>query len=112
MYWAPPPPLPADPLLLRATFDGDPDNLSFFLNQVWAHLDCYAPAYPDERVIVNAVVTNLEGEAMEWVTCLYDKDVPEVWNLDVFLEELRASFEEESQSQQAEVEIHDLKQEG
>lgn len=39
LYWAPPPPV--DPLPIKATFDGDPDKLLFFLNHVWAHLDCY-----------------------------------------------------------------------
>lgn len=44
-----------DPLPKKATFDGDPEK--FFLNQIWAHLDCYALAYPMEVVMVNAVAT-------------------------------------------------------
>lgn len=98
-----------NPPPLRATFDGDPDKLAFFLNQVWAHLDRNAPAYPDKRVMVNAVATNL-GEAMEWITSLHDEEASELGNLDIFLEELRHRFRDESQAQQAEVEIYNLKQ--
>lgn len=110
MNWALPPLL--DPLLIKATFDGEPDKLSFFINQVWVHVDCYAPTYPDERVMVNVVAANLEGEAAEWMTSLHDEDAPELGNVDLFLEELRAKFENESQALQAEVEICDLKQRG
>lgn len=60
----------------------------------------------------NAVAANLEGEAAEWVTSLHDEDALELGNINVFLEELRARFEDESQAQQAEVSIHNLKQRG
>lgn len=67
---------------MKATFDGDPEKLAFFLNQVWAHLDRYAPGYPSEVAMVNAVAANMEGEATEWVTRLHDEDAPELGNID------------------------------
>lgn len=47
----------------------------------------------------------------EWVTQLHD-DSPELGNIDTFLKELRARFEDESQAQQAEAEIHKIRQKG
>lgn len=58
-----PPPPPVDLPQMKATFDGDPKKLAFFLSQVWAHLHRYAPGYPLEVAIVNAVAANVEGEA-------------------------------------------------
>lgn len=86
---------------MKTTFDGDPEKLAFFLNQVWCHLDHYALAYPMEVVVMNMVATNLEGEATVWVTRLHDQDVLELGNIDSFLEELRARFKNKSQALQA-----------
>lgn len=47
-----PPPSPQ----LRATFDRNPEKLTFFLNQVWAHFEWHGEGYPDD------IVANLEGE--------------------------------------------------
>lgn len=71
---------------MKATFD--PEKLAFFLNQVWAHLDCHAPAYPSDVVMVNAMATNLEGKAMEGVMKLHDEDMPELGNIKAFMGEL------------------------
>lgn len=59
-------------------------------------------------MMVNAMATNLEGEAAEWVIGHHDEDVPELGNSDVFLGELRARFEVESQAVQAEAEIRNM----
>lgn len=48
--------------------------------------------------MVNAVATNLEGEAMEWVMRFHSEDTPELGNVYVFLWELRARFKNESQA--------------
>ncbi|ETE72977.1 hypothetical protein L345_01188, partial [Ophiophagus hannah] len=55
---------------------------------------------------------NLEGEAAEWLTQLHDEDTPELGNINTFLQELRARFEDDSQALQATVEIHELKKKG
>lgn len=46
------------------------------------------------------------------VTSLHDEDTPVLGNIDVFLEELRDRFKDESHPLQAEVEICNLKQRG
>lgn len=57
-----------EPPPIKPMFEGDPERLPFFLNQVWVHHDCYAYAYPDNAKMVNAVTANLEEEVTEWVT--------------------------------------------
>lgn len=62
--------------------------------------------------MVNAMTANLEGEATEWVTNLHDDGAPELLDVNLFMEQLRASFEDESQALQAKKEIHFLRQRG
>lgn len=64
--------------LIKAKFDGDPEKLAFFLNQVWSHLDQYGEFYTDDEACVSAIGENLEGEAVEWVTLLHDEGAPEL----------------------------------
>lgn len=91
---------------------GDPERLPFFLNQVWAHLNCYASAYPNDSVMVNVIATNLEGEVAEWVTSLHNEQAPELRDVNLFMGQLRARFEDEFQALQAEIEIRSLKLRG
>lgn len=51
------------------------------------------------------MTVNLEGEAAEWVEQLHNKDVPELGNIDTFLQELRTRFKDDPETLQAEVEI-------
>lgn len=97
---------PVDRLPIKAMFDRDPEKLMFFLNQVWANLDCYAPAYPLEIVMANAM--NSVNSSLEEEAKLHN-DAPELGNINAFLGELRARFEDESQALQAGEEIWDLK---
>lgn len=78
---------------------------AFFLNQVWAHLDDHAPDYTSNQAMVRMVTANLEGEAAEWVTQLYDEGAPELGNINTFLQELRARFEDDSQTLKSKIEI-------
>lgn len=86
-------PPPADLLPIKAMFNGSLEKLSFFLCacQGW-----YALTYPDKVTMVNTVTANLEGEAAEWVTGLHD-GAPELGNIDDFLVEFRARFEDKTQ---------------
>lgn len=52
--------------------------------------------YLSDWVMVCALTENLEREAAEWVTKLYDKDASELGNIDTFLQELRSRFEDDS----------------
>lgn len=44
------------------------------------------------------------------MTQLHDEDAPDLGDSDIFLQELRARFKDESQTQQAEAEIQEIKQ--
>lgn len=48
---------------------------------------------------------NLEGETVEWVTRLHDKEAPELGNINVFMGELRDRSKDKSQALQAKAEI-------
>lgn len=37
-----------EPLLLRTMFDGQPEKLTYFLNQVWNYLELYGAVFPDK----------------------------------------------------------------
>lgn len=80
-YWGGPRPPPPPPI--KSTFDGDPEKLMFFLNQIWSHLDQHGGAY--------IILANLEKEITKWVMTLHDR-APEVGDPDVFLRMLRAQF--------------------
>lgn len=77
---------------IKATFDGSPEKLAFFLSQVWVHMDRYRLAYVDNATCVNAIMTNLGGKAAEWVTALHNEGDPKLGETDTFLRELRARF--------------------
>lgn len=53
-------------------FNGQPDNLAYFLTQVWNYMECHEAMYPEERAWVNAVTSNLEGNAVGWLVSLQD----------------------------------------
>ncbi|KAK9396907.1 hypothetical protein NXF25_020268 [Crotalus adamanteus] len=44
----------------------------------------------------DAVATNLEGEAADWMSGLQEEQAPELWNFDLFMRGLRARFKDES----------------
>lgn len=62
-------------------------------------------------MMVNVVTSNLKGEAVEWMTNLHDEG-PELLNADLFMEQLRVRFEDESQALRVEKEIHRLRERG
>lgn len=62
--------------------------------------------------MVVAITTVLRGEAADWVADLYSDHARELTDIGLFLESLRARFEDDSQTQQAEGELVSLKQRG
>lgn len=48
--------------------------------------------YADDEACMDAIMTNVEGEATEWVIALHDKGTPKLGDHDAFLGELRARF--------------------
>lgn len=110
--WLPglwPAPRPPPPPLLRATFDGNPEKLAFFLKQVWTHLDQHGGEYTEVKAQVDVVIIILEGEAAEWMTTLHDEGAPDLSDPDAFLCELRAQFSNPMQTQQVEIEVCKVK---
>lgn len=96
----------------EATFDGDLEKLTFFLNQVHSHVNHNVDAYPDPAAMVDVIAANLEGEASEWLNSLHNEQAPELWNLNLFIWGLRTRFENEPIALQAEKDIHEVKQAG
>lgn len=45
------------------------------------------------------IVVNFEGEAVEWVVTLHNEKAPKLGDLDAFLRELRAWFDDSMQTQ-------------
>ncbi|KAK9395765.1 hypothetical protein NXF25_019126, partial [Crotalus adamanteus] len=95
---------------LRATFNGSPEKLAFFLNQVWSHLNHHGNNYPDEATRVDVNMANLEAEVADWVTILHDEDAPELATPDALLGSLWTCFGDPAQNQQAEIEVRRLRQ--
>lgn len=62
--------------------------------------------------MVQVVTENFDGEAVEWMNQLHNKDVPELGNIYAFLQEMRVRSKDESQVQEAEAEIKGIKQRG
>lgn len=94
---------------MKATFDGDLEKLAFFMNQVWAHRDNHMADYLSDWAMVCTLTVNLESEA---AAKFYDKDVPELGNIDTFLQKLRSRYEDDSQALQAEAKIYKIQQRG
>lgn len=50
--------------------------------------------YPDEHAQVNAVTSNLDGDAAGWLVSLHDEGTPELQDLDAFMQMLQNIFED------------------
>lgn len=50
---------------IQASFDGSADRVSLFLNQIISHMDLYSPLYPSQWAMVVAIITVLQGEAVD-----------------------------------------------
>ncbi|KAK9395547.1 Retrotransposon-derived protein PEG10 [Crotalus adamanteus] len=108
--WGPQQPVFAPPF--NATFDGDPEKLIFFLNQVRSHLNHWAYLYPEPGAMVDVIGANLEGEASEWLNNLYSEQALELEDPHLFLLGLRERFEDPSIGLKAAGQIHKIKQAG
>lgn len=88
--------------LLHVTFDRSPDQVAIFLSQVISYTDLYSHFYPSQWVMVVAIMMVLTGEAADWVADLHSKHAHELIDIGMFLGSLRAKFEDDSRTQQAE----------
>lgn len=79
---------------LEAKFNGDPEQLPFFLAQVAGHMRARGNYFPDEAEKVRCVAGRLEGQAAQWLVQLYDCGARELRSLSAFMTALRARFED------------------
>lgn len=91
-------------------FDGSPEKLAFFLNQVWSHLDRYRNNYSDEAARVDIIMANLKAEVAEWMTTLHNEDAPKLVTPDALLGSLQTCFGDPAQNQWVEIEVRRLRQ--
>lgn len=104
MHWGLPP--------IQASFDGDSGKVALFLSQVISHMDLYSPVYPSQWSMVIAVTGVLTREVATWVADLHSDHARELTDLGLFLEALRARFEDDTQVQIAKGELLVLRQRG
>ncbi|XP_026541948.1 cilia- and flagella-associated protein 47 [Notechis scutatus] len=99
---------PAPPRL-RATFDGKPEKLAYFLSRIWAHIDQYGNQYKTERDLVSTITDGM-NEASTWIAQLHNKEAAELNDEDGFVELLWARFEDPDRVGENEDKIKVMKQ--
>uniref|UniRef100_A0ACB8F8H9 Uncharacterized protein n=1 Tax=Sphaerodactylus townsendi TaxID=933632 RepID=A0ACB8F8H9_9SAUR len=94
----------------KVNFDGNPDNLAFFLIQVGSYMEVHGGDLQSERKRVFEVGTQLRGEAANWLAGLVEGDAPEIYNLEWFLLALRWRFEDPLAEEKARAALQRLRQ--
>lgn len=59
-------------------YDGDPQNLGFFLSQVLTYMQEYGRNFPTQGARVRVVTLALEGAAARWMVTLHNADALEL----------------------------------
>uniref|UniRef100_A0ACB8ET72 Histone-lysine N-methyltransferase nsd2 n=1 Tax=Sphaerodactylus townsendi TaxID=933632 RepID=A0ACB8ET72_9SAUR len=78
----------------KVNFDGNPDELAFFLIQVGSYMEVHGSRFYSDRERVFEIGTWLRGEADNWLVGLVEEDVPDLSNLEQFLLALQRRFED------------------
>lgn len=82
-------------------YDGDPQQLGFFLAQVMSHMHEYGREIPSESGWVRFVTIALEHATACWMVTLHNADAPELQNFNHFMAALRQRFEDPLADQKA-----------
>lgn len=82
-------------------YDGDPQQLGFFLAQVLSYMHEYGQEIPSENRQVRVVTMALEGAAACWMVTLNNADAPELRNFKQFMAALRQRFKDPLADQKA-----------
>lgn len=61
-------------------FDGDPQQLAFFLTQVLTYMQEYGNEIPTEGAKVRVITLVLEGAAARWMVTLHNTNAAELRN--------------------------------
>uniref|UniRef100_A0A8C5WSY3 DUF4939 domain-containing protein n=1 Tax=Laticauda laticaudata TaxID=8630 RepID=A0A8C5WSY3_LATLA len=80
---------------LRVKYGGDPNELGFFLAQVWSHMEEYGDGFSSEAAKVRCVTRTLEGTAAKWTVTLHNDNASQLINYDLFMRALCARFEDQ-----------------
>lgn len=62
--------------------------MAYFLTQVWNYKECHGAMYLDKHAQVNAVTSNLKGNAAGWLVFLHNQGAPELQDLGAFMQVL------------------------
>lgn len=49
-------------------------------------MGCHGARYPDGHAWVNAIISSLEGDSVEWLVSLHEEGLPELQDLDAFMQ--------------------------
>lgn len=111
-------PLPLTPaagqnprLPLPPRYEGDPKTCRGFLNQCTIHFEVLPHQFPSDRAKVAFIISLLSGEALAWVTPLWERSDPIVSNLTDFLATFRKIFGEPGRVSSAASSLLRLRQE-
>lgn len=75
-------------------FDGDPQQLGFFLAHILTYMQEYSHEIPTEGTRVRVVTLALEGTSARWMVTLYKANTLELWNFNQFMTALRWRFKD------------------
>uniref|UniRef100_A0ACB8F165 Uncharacterized protein n=1 Tax=Sphaerodactylus townsendi TaxID=933632 RepID=A0ACB8F165_9SAUR len=75
----------------KENFDGNPDELAFFLIQVGSYTEVHGSSFYSNWQRVFEIGTWFRGETANWLVRQVEEDVPELYNLEQFLLALRQS---------------------
>uniref|UniRef100_A0ACB8E671 Uncharacterized protein n=1 Tax=Sphaerodactylus townsendi TaxID=933632 RepID=A0ACB8E671_9SAUR len=92
----------------KVNFDGNPDELAFFLIQVGSYMEVHGSSFYLDQERVFEISTWFRGEAANWLVGLVEEDVPELYNLEQFLLALRQRFEDPLVEEKARGELQRL----
>ncbi|XP_060541565.1 zinc finger protein 213-like [Pantherophis guttatus] len=79
---------------LGVKFDGNPQQLGFFVAHVLTYMQEYGRDFQTQGSRVRVVTLALEGAAARWMVTLHNANAPELWNFDHFMTALRRRFED------------------
>lgn len=69
---------------LGVIYEGDSEQLGFFLAQIWNYIQEYGTEVGMEKARVRHVTMVLEGTAAEWMVSLHNDNAPQLWDYSHF----------------------------
>ena len=79
---------------LSVKFNGDPTKLSFFITNVRNYTSEFGNSFPNDASHISVIATKLKDCVADWYMQLYESDSSVLTNLEDFLWELKAHFED------------------